>query len=269
MYYVFPSIVLFSQLSKSSDTASDGLKRTSTVTKKTVANKPATKKTAAPKASVKTPAKAPVKAPARARKVTDLVVEINATQDAPTGAAKTNKAAPVKKAKVLPEINKVSTQRLNVYVFGEGDMGELGLGSGKGVKNVKRPRLNPHLAADQVGVVQVAVGGMHVVALTADNKIVTWGVNDQGACGRDTTWDGGLKDMDADDSDDSDAEDSGLNPKEATPTAIPSRAFPEGTRFVQVAAGDSISFALTVDGSVYGWGTFRVSEDRFASPLIK
>jgi regulator of chromosome condensation len=102
---------------------------------------------------------------------------------------------------------------------------------------------------------------MHCVALTHDNKILTWGVNDQGALGRDTTWEGGLKDIDENDSDSSsdDGSDSGLNPREAIPTAIPSDAFPEGTVFVEVAAGDSGSFALTDDGLVYGWGTFRVS----------
>lgn len=101
---------------------------------------------------------------------------------------------------------------------------------------------------------------MHVLALTHDNKILSWGVNDQGAVGRDTNWDGGLIDMDdnkSESSDDSD-DDTGMNPKESTPTAIPSDKFPEGTVFVQVAAGDSCSFALTDDGNVWGWGTFRV-----------
>ena len=60
------------------------------------------------------------------------------------------------------------------------------------------------------------------------------------------------------DDDDPDA-DTGMNPHEATPAAIPQDAFPEGTTFVKVAAGDSASFALTDDGQVYGWGTFRVS----------
>ena len=173
--------------------------------------------------------------------------------------------APVKKAKVIPKgpvINEAPKQRLNVYVFGEGSSGELGLGTEKKAIDVKRPRLNPKLAADAVGVVQIAAGGMHVVALTHDNKILTWGVNDQGALGRDTTWEGGLKDMDdnkSEDSDDSD-DDAGLNPHESTPTAIPSDKFPEGTVFVQVAAGDSTTFALTDDGQLWGWGTFRVKE---------
>ncbi|KAJ5895473.1 Ran exchange factor Prp20/Pim1 [Penicillium taxi] len=162
------------------------------------------------------------------------------------------------KAKVV--INEAPKVRLNVFVCGEGSSGELGLGAAKNVIDVKRPRLNQLLAADKVGVVQVAVGGMHCVALTHDNKIFTWGVNDQGALGRETSWDGGLKDVDADSDSDDDDDDSGLNPIESTPTAIPSTSFPEGTVFVQVAAADSASFALTDDGKVYGWGTFRSND---------
>lgn len=155
-------------------------------------------------------------------------------------------------------INHPPKTRLNVYVCGEGSSGELGLGTAKNVIDVKRPRLNKLLGAEDVGVVQVAVGGMHCVALTHDNKILTWGVNDQGALGRSTAWDGGYKDMDDNSDSDSDDDDSGLNPYESTPTAIPASAFPENTVFVQVAAGDSSSFAVTDEGLVYGWGTFRV-----------
>ncbi|KAJ6104207.1 Regulator of chromosome condensation [Penicillium sp. IBT 18751x] len=169
-----------------------------------------------------------------------------------------SRALKAPKAKVV--INEAPKSRLHVYVCGEGSSGELGLGTAKNVIDVKRPRLNQLLAADKVGVVQVAVGGMHCVALTHRNEIFTWGVNDQGALGRDTTWDGGYKDIEDNSDSDSDDEDSGLNPVESTPTAIPSGAFPEGTVFVQVAAADSASFALTDDGQVYGWGTFRSND---------
>ena len=47
---------------------------------------------------------------------------------------------------------------------------------------------------------------------------------------------------------------------ESTPTAISEEYFPQNTVFTQVAAGDSASFAVTDDGRVYGWGTFRVSQ---------
>lgn len=195
-----------------------------------------------------------------------------ADKPATNGTTATNKrktvneapARPAKKAKVAEKVivnQPPPPTKLDVFVCGAGDSGELGLGTAKNAINVKRPRLNPNLAANTVGVVQIAAGGMHVVALTHDNKVLTWGVNDQGALGRDTTWEGGLKEMGAE-SDDSESEsddDAGLNPRESTPTEIPQDKFPAGTVFTQVAAGDSCSFALTDEGLVYGWGTFRVS----------
>ena len=196
-------------------------------------------------------------APAKKRKAE--AVETEPTEAKPVREPKkprVTKPLPAPKPKVV--INHAPTTKLNVYVCGEGSSGELGLGTAKTAVDVKRPRLNPLLAADTVGVVQVAVGGMHCVALTHDNKILTWGVNDQGALGRDTTWEGGYKDIDDNKSDSDSEDDSALNPLEANPTAIPSESFPSGTVFVEVAAGDSSSFALTDDGLVYGWGTFRV-----------
>lgn len=179
------------------------------------------------------------------------------------------KPAPAPKvAKPLPVINTVPTQKLDVWVCGEGSSGELGLGStkrdGKKPIDVKRPRYNDLLTAKDVGVVQIAVGGMHVAAITHDNKILTWGVNDNGALGRDTTWDGGLVDLDKaeneDSDDDEDCDDTGVNPLESTPTSIDMSAFPPNTKFAQVVAADSATFALTDGGLVYGWGQFRVSE---------
>jgi regulator of chromosome condensation len=155
-------------------------------------------------------------------------------------------------------LNNAPTTRLNVLVCGDGSAGELGLGT-KNAIDVARPRLNKNLDASTVGVVSLAAGGMHAAALTFDSKVLTWGVNDHKALGRDTTWSGGLKDVDAEDDDDSDDSESDLNPREATPTAIPTDKFPTGTQIVQITAGNSATFALTQDGFVYGWGTFRVS----------
>ena len=177
----------------------------------------------------------------------------------PTKKTRITKTPAPKVAKPKEAINERSTQRLNVLVFGEGSNSELGLGTAKKAIDVKRPRVNPFLKPEEVGVVSLGCGGMHVLALTHDGQVLSWGVNDNGALGRDTTWEGGLKDIDDNKSDNSDdsGDDSGLNPYESTPTAIDS--FPEGTTIVKVAAGDSISLALTDDGQVFGWGTFRVS----------
>lgn len=145
---------------------------------------------------------------------------------------------------------------LKLFVFGAGDGGELGLGPNG--RNASKPRLN-HLLdpADpsKPHVAQFSCGGMHTVALTTDNRIVTWGVNDNGALGRHTAWEGVMRDAGAESSDE---DDEMLNPHESTPTAISEGCFTRGTKFVQVAAGDSCTFALTTTGTVYGWGTFRV-----------
>lgn len=146
---------------------------------------------------------------------------------------------------------------LTTFVFGNGENCELGLGPK--AKSELRPRINPYLGAGELSkfqIVQIACGGMHTVALTAENKVVTWGVNDNDALGRDTTWDDGVRDMDAESDEDDDAD---LNPYESTPAEICTDHVPDGTRFVQVAAGDSCSFAVTDVGLVFGWGTFLVS----------
>ncbi|BFZ53453.1 hypothetical protein PYCC9005_000477 [Savitreella phatthalungensis] len=140
---------------------------------------------------------------------------------------------------------------LDTFVFGTGSMAELGLGPESKNKTVKRPRLNPHLAT--LDVVDVSVGGMHSVALLRDGRLVTWGVNDHGALGRDTTWDGGVVDADA--AEDSDSDNEGLNPKESTPAAVET-----DVKFVKAAASDSLSVAIDVDGGLWAWGTFRCSD---------
>ena len=168
------------------------------------------------------------------------------------------KKAPKPKA-VKPKvvINQAPTQRLDIYMAGEGGQGELGLGVGAGKTSALKPKLNTELPSVSVGVVQVAAGGMHCVALTHDSKVMTWGVNDEGALGRDTKWDGKLVDADADESG-SGSECADQNPREATPAAVEFPPSAKDAIFTQVVAGDSTSFALTDDGQVYGWGTFRV-----------
>lgn len=164
-------------------------------------------------------------------------------------------------ASSLPTINEAPTDVLTVYVFGTGDMsGDLGLGPNKKLARgaTTIPKLDPK-EADSYRVVQLDCGGMHTVALTEDSKIVTWGGNDLGALGRDSNWEGGLRDMDEEPKDDSDSDDEALNPLESTPTHIPEDTFPPNTKFTCVAAGDSCSFAVTTTGLVYGWGTFQVS----------
>ena len=240
-------------------------KKAATTTKASPKSGAKTTKTAAKTTkTTKTAAKAVTTTKATAsRKRKAEETENEQEEQAPRATKKTRATKATKDSEV---INEAPTEKLNVYVFGEGSAGELGLGTAKNAIDVKRPRLNPLLSAADVGVVQLSCGGMHVAALTHDNQILTWGVNDDGALGRDTSWEGGLRDMDKDE-DESDDEDSGLNPKESTPTAIASTCFPEGTIFTQIAASDSCTLALTDKGLVYGWGTFRVGYKAHADEL--
>ncbi|KAK8062156.1 hypothetical protein PG997_014253 [Apiospora hydei] len=180
---------------------------------------------------------------------------------APKKVAAPKKEKPVTLLKRNAVLNHAPTAKLDVFVFGEGSSGELGLGSkkvdGKKPIDVKRPRINHHLGADKVGVVALACGGMHAVALTHDNRILTWGQNDDHALGRDTNWDGGVRDIDDEESDDDDDDDSGMNPHESTPGEVNMSVLHPDAKITAVAACDSASFVLTDDGYVYAWGTFR------------
>jgi len=165
-----------------------------------------------------------------------------------------------RKIEISPILNSVPTQRLDVYVFGTNCDGELGLGDATTKTEIPRPVLNPKLLAETVGVVHIAVGGVHSAALTHDNKILTWGVNDEGALGRDTKQDPGEIKWRNESVSDSDEDEKGnWNLKEATPLPVDSSFFPRDTIFAQLAATDSATFALTTSGLVFGWGTFRVS----------
>ncbi|KAL4959821.1 RCC1-like domain-containing protein [Aspergillus stella-maris] len=156
-----------------------------------------------------------------------------------------------------PNINTPSSKILDVYVFGTNCYGELGLGDATKKTELPRPVLNPKLPADTVGITYLTIGGVHSAAITHDNKILTWGVNDDGALGRDTTIEANdvkMKDADEEDSDDED--EANYNLKEATPLSVESKHFPRGTVFTQLAATGSATFVLTADGLVYGWGAF-------------
>ncbi|KAH7129437.1 regulator of chromosome condensation 1/beta-lactamase-inhibitor protein II [Dactylonectria estremocensis] len=152
--------------------------------------------------------------------------------------------------------NEAPTTRLNVFVFGSGESAELGLGPGvfnrKSPLCAKSPRLNHILAAEESGIVQLAVGGMHCAALTGNGKVLTWGVNDSMALGRDTTW------VEPDDDEEGMPD---LNPLESTPMAVENL---QGIGdIVQVAAADNSTFVLTAAGQVYGWGTFNGDDGPF------
>lgn len=247
----------------------DDAKSTATTTRKAATTKvtktvkTTTKVTAVPKKSA-APKKtaAPVQKSASKKRGREESAEPPANEKQPAKKAKgedeaTAKSHKIKQEKVLPKINEVPSEIVTIFTFGTGENGDLGLGPQPNAKEVKRPRVNPHLSPDQVGVTALALGGMHGLALTKEGKVLTWGVNDMGALGRDTSGGEKTREINPDDSDSDDDEVEGsMNEAESTPTYI---EFPDDVVIARIAAGDSISIAVTDTGRVYGWGTFRVS----------
>lgn len=109
---------------------------------------------------------------------------------------------------------------------GQGDVGQLGLGT----KFMERMRPAPIPECQDI--VCIAAGGMHSVCLTKDGTVLTFGCNDEGALGRDTSVEG----------------------SETTPGLVTLDG-----KAIQVTAGDSHSAALLDDGRVFAWGCFRVT----------
>lgn len=116
----------------------------------------------------------------------------------------------------------------HVYLFGSGDCGQMGMG--EDIDLQRKPTLHPFL--EDKNIISVAAGGLHTLALSSSGRIFSWGCNDEKALGHHHT----VPEFQV-------AEVHGL----------------EAQHVVQVAAGDSISAALTADGRVFAWGTFRDS----------
>lgn len=159
----------------------------------------------------------------------------------------------------LTTINTTPTAKtapLDVFVWGTGSMCELGLGPSAKNKEVKRPRLNPYLADKNI--VDFAVGGMHTLALDSTGRVWSWGGNDSGVLGRDTSK---VKEQlkDIDQQADSDDEDGDLNEAESTPGLV--EGLPQGASgVVQLCATDNLSAVLYDNGDVWAWGCFRNNE---------
>ena len=192
---------------------------------KTAAAKPSTKTAAAKpvprKAADKT---APKKAAAAVKKPAERVHAVPEAHGEPVEAAGPSKKVmePKPKRQKIAAMKPVTAtvarppEPSGLFVFGSNPFGALGLGEDETVKF--RPAqvrmglmiLDPieltlslisqvpikdgdEDSASEVHFVQVSCGGMHTVALGADGKVWTWGVNDEGALGRKTEgtcWEG-------------------------------------------------------------------------------
>ncbi|KAL5528177.1 hypothetical protein ACEPAF_7313 [Sanghuangporus sanghuang] len=150
-----------------------------------------------------------------------------------------------------------------LFICGSGAFGQLGMGSTEeATTELHRPRLHvwfeiavqgeSHmLGAERGAGIECAVaGGMHSLVIDELGRVWSWGVNDHGALGRQTT-----------NVEDPDASGQLIDPEilEYTPMIITKLA-EEGFRAVQAAAGDSISVALSDKGAIRAWGCFRAAD---------
>uniref|UniRef100_A0A060SWM4 ARAD1A02354p n=1 Tax=Blastobotrys adeninivorans TaxID=409370 RepID=A0A060SWM4_BLAAD len=159
----------------------------------------------------------------------------------PRASAKRSKLA-------INDIPTLSEQKLTVFNFGSGTICELG--HGPDVTEIKRPRINPFLPADDsCGIVSVAAGGSHVVAIDYQGHLWSWGQNDSAVLGRNTV-----------ETEEEKAEDHDLNGRESTPKRV--EGIPDNVVFVAVAATDNLSAAISEDGRVWAWGTFIDDGDK-------
>ncbi|KAJ9585284.1 hypothetical protein L9F63_002914, partial [Diploptera punctata] len=113
-----------------------------------------------------------------------------------------------------------------ILTCGQGDTGQLGLGPD--VVERSRPALVPELD----NIIDICAGAMHTICLTESGNVITFGCNDEGALGRDTSEEGS--------------------------ETIPGEVDLDG-QVIQITAGDSHSAALLEDGKVFAWGSFRDS----------
>jgi len=114
-----------------------------------------------------------------------------------------------------------------VRVWGERTYGLMGDGAIANKTQASGLVYPPQAVAGAAGVTQLSAGGGHVLALTADGRVLTWGSNYCGALGR--------------------------APRQETPMDIAAEA-PGLSGVVQVAAGNGVSTVLKGDGTVWVWG---------------
>lgn len=113
----------------------------------------------------------------------------------------------------------------HVLVHGAGDCDQLGLGD---IRERKKPTLVKGLAGIRIR--DLACGGLHVLCISVEGALFSWGCGDDGALGRSGT--------------------------ECEPGPI---SLPECVTVTAVSCGDSHSCALSSTGEVWQWGSYRDS----------
>lgn len=141
--------------------------------------KAVTKKSAAGSKKPGAPKKKTTTQPSRPAPMATTPQKRKAPSSQPVPAKRQRAAAPTLEPVSHRSHGKVAA---HLFVWGDGGCGQLGLG--EDVMEKYRPF--PLALPGGKKVLQVACGGMHTVALAEDGTVYTWGVNDEGALGRET-----------------------------------------------------------------------------------
>ncbi|GFZ51886.1 Poly(A)+ RNA transport protein 2 [Saitozyma sp. JCM 24511] len=183
---------------------------------------------------------------------------------AKTGATGLGRKGSVRSVQVnqVPQPPAPATPHLALFIFGTGDMGQFGLGPDE-LEEIGRPKLHSwfeeqiedgKLSRDGTsgsgGLETVAAGGMHTLAIDEGGKVRSWGINDNAALGRIT----------ANVPDPNDPSATIPNEDLETYPFVVETLEKEGFRAVKVAAGDSVSVALSDKGEIRVWGSFRSND---------
>ena len=135
-----------------------------------------------------------------------------------------------------------------LYSFGSGDMAQLGLGDDENMRERKKPTHIKTLSDHNI--VSLTCGALHNACITSNGAVYTWGCNDDNALGRTGT-------ADDDTAEWLPAPVDGVLGKGITSTNHSISDSVESERVVQIHAGASHTIALTSNGSVYTFGTYR------------
>lgn len=158
----------------------------------------------------------------------------------------------------LPMANNHPRPANQLFVWGAGNFGQFGWGADQ-LGEFAIPKRNTYFekkmeegvfGGEGAGLEAIAAGGLHTLFIDEKGTVWSCGVNDDAALGRVT------KDVP-----DPDNPGKFIHIDELTAVPYPLQSLvDEGFRAVRIAAGDSISAAISDDGELRVWGSFRAAE---------
>ncbi|WAQ87144.1 hypothetical protein PtA15_8A45 [Puccinia triticina] len=140
-------------------------------------------------------------------------------------------------------------------IFGAGDMGQMGMGAEK-LDDVRKPAVHSTIEElrkkkEFAEPIHLAAGGMHTLVIDSEGKIWSWGINDNAALGRKTE---GILGVEQEE----------LETRPMCVATLSPQPDPESGRTpfkaARACAGDSVSVAVSEEGELVAWGSFRSND---------